>query len=183
MRAMGGACHGGATTLSCYHADLRPQASPQHTPGESGQMVVELAVLVPVVIVIALTVLNLMQFVCLCATFDRVALDAIVSQGVAPAGMQVEGVATEEVASCIREALASPRCEVSVQASSARQGGAGGEGLTFPVSPLLTRFTCTLRYVPWPSSFVLVGVAYQSPVALVHERELVVDRFRAGVVL
>ena len=173
MRAMGGACHDGATTLACHHEELSPQESPQHTPGESGQMVVELAVLVPVVIVIALTVLNLMQFVCLCATFDRVALDAIVSQG----------VATEEVASCIREALASPRCEVSVQASSARQGGAGGEGLTFPVSPLLTRFTCTLRYVPWPSSFVLVGVAYQSPVALVHERELVVDRFRAGVVL
>lgn len=37
----------------------------------SGQMVVELAVLVPVVLVVALVGVNLMEFMALCARFDR----------------------------------------------------------------------------------------------------------------
>ena len=58
-----------------------------------------------------------------------------------------------------------------------------GRGLTFPVSPLLTTYTCTLRYRPWPGSFVIAGVAFRPPVALRHTKTLVVDRFRPGVVV
>ena len=42
---------------------------------QSGQMTVELAVLVPVVIMVALVVVNLMEFVDACAAFDRLSLD------------------------------------------------------------------------------------------------------------
>ena len=75
-----------------------------------------------------------------------------------------------------------PNCEVSVGASGA-SAHSSGRGLRFPVSPLLTTYTCTLRYRPWPHSFVIAGVAFSPPVALTHERTLTVDRFKPGVVV
>lgn len=151
--------------------------------GESGQMTVELAVIVPVVIVVALTVFNLMRFVEVCAVFDQVALDAVISQGVSPAGELSEVASVGAVEHCIEDALASERCTVSVSTDQATTSVSGGKGIVFPVSPLLTDFTCTLTYRPWPSSFVIAGVAYESPVVLTHSRSIVVDRFRPGVVI
>ena len=53
---------------------------------QDGQLAVELAVMVPVCIVVALIVFNLCRFIEACATFDRVAMDAVISQGVSPPG-------------------------------------------------------------------------------------------------
>lgn len=147
-----------------------------------GQMAVEMAVIMPVVIVVALIVYNLCRFVEACATFDRVALDAVISQGVSPPGEQSSASSASAVQVCIEEALAMSSCEVSVAVSGA-EPVSGTVGLTFPVSPLLATYTCTLRYRPWPGSFVLAGVRFSPPVALTHERKLVVDRFRPGVVV
>lgn len=144
-------------------------------------MAVELAAMVPVVIVVALTAYNLARFVTLCAEFDRVAPDAVVSQGVAPAGTQTTLAASGEVESCIADALGeSGSCSVEVAAEPVWASGTPG-GLC--LSPLLTRFRCTLVYRPWPSSFTIAGVPYESPVALRHERSMVVDRYRPGVVM
>lgn len=148
---------------------------------ESGQMAVELAVLMPVVVVVALVVYNLARFVEACATFDRVAPDAVLTQGVSPAGEQTQLVAREAVRDAIAGALDAPEsCEVEVEAESVR---ASGERSPITVSPLLTRFRCTLVFRPWPSSFVMAGVAFDAPLALRHERTLVVDRYRPGVVM
>ncbi len=135
----------------------------------------------PVVLVVALASFNLARFVALCATFDRVSLDAIVSQGVSPAGAQTKLAAAGEVRACIQDALRDVRsCDVEV---SVEPVGAAGGGRSLFVSPLLTRFRCVLLFRPWPSSFVMGGVAYESPVVLRHERSMVVDRFRPGVVI
>lgn len=150
---------------------------------ESGQMAVELAVLIPVVIVVALTAYNLMRFIELSALFDRVALDAVISQGVAPSGTQSELASADAVRSCIEEALGSERAEVVVSTRSAGSAQGGGGRISFPISPLLTEYTCTLRYRPWPGSFVLAGMRYESPLVLMHTRTLVVDRYRPGVVV
>ena len=149
---------------------------------ERGQMTVELAVMVPVAIVVALVVYNLCRFVEACATFDRVALDAVVSQGVSPAGEQSVNSSAGQVRTCIEQALDLRSCEVEVSVSGA-SALASGSGLTFPVSPLLATYTCTLRYRPWPSAFVLAGVRFTPPVTLTHVRSLVVDRYRPGVVV
>lgn len=149
---------------------------------QDGQMAVELALTIPVAIVVALVVFNLCRFVEACATFDRAALDAVVSQGVSPAGEQSALSSAGAVRSCIEEALDLSSCEVLVELSGAPDE-AGGGGISFPMSPLLTTYTCTLRYRPWPGSFVLAGVAFRPPMALVHVRRLVVDRFRPGVVV
>lgn len=149
---------------------------------ERGQMAVEMAVVVPVCIVVALIVFNISRFVEACASFDRIALDAVVSQGVSPPGEQSASAAAGQVQACIESALAMPNCEVSVGVSGASTPAAG-RGLRFPVSPLLTTYTCTLRYRPWPHSFVIAGVPFSPPVALTHERTLTVDRFKPGVVV
>lgn len=144
-------------------------------------MTVELAVVTPVVIVIALVVLNLMGFVEACAAFDQVALDAVVAQGVAPSGEQSENRAAAEVRSAIEELLGREgRCEVEVRAEAVGMG-ATSSGLV--MSPLLTRYVCTLTYRPWPRLLRMPGVTYEAPLALRHECELVVDRFRPGVVM
>ena len=112
--------------------------------GRSGQMTVELAVMTPVVIVVALIVLNLMGFIEACAAFDQAALDAVISHGVAPAGEQTQIAAVDEVRTALVEALGREgTCEVEVSASAA---GDGAPGTTFAISPLLTRYTCTLIY-------------------------------------
>lgn len=144
-------------------------------------MTVELAVVTPVVIVVALVVLNLMGFVEACAAFDQVALDAVVAQGVAPSGEQSENRAAAEVRSAIEELLGREgRCEVEVRAEAVGMG-ATSSGLV--MSPLLTRYVCTLTYRPWPRLLRMPGVTYEAPLALRHECELVVDRFRPGVVM
>ena len=150
---------------------------------ERGQMAVELAVVLPVCIVVGLVAYNLCRFVEACATFDRVAPDAVIALGVSPAGEQSALSAAGQVRSSIQSALDMSSCEVSVQVSGAQQDGAAGHGLGFSVSPLLTTFTCTLRYRPWPGSFVMAGVVFTPPIALTHTRTLVVDRFRPGVVV
>ncbi len=149
---------------------------------ERGQMAVELAVVLPVCIVVALVAFNLCRFIEACATFDRVAPDAVIAQGVSPAGEQSALSAAGQVRSSIQSALDMSSCEVSVQVSGASQGAARS-AVGFSVSPLLTTFTCTLRYRPWPGSFVMAGVVFTPPIALTHTRTLVVDRFRPGVVV
>ena len=147
----------------------------------SGQMTVELAVLTPVTIVVALIVFNLMCFIEACAAFDQAALDAVVSHGVAPAGEQSQVAAVEEVREALTEALGrEDSCEVEVRAAPA---GEGADAATFVISPLLTRYTCTLIYRPWPRLLRMPGVTYEAPLSLRHERELVVDRYRPGVVV
>lgn len=146
-----------------------------------GQMTVELAVLVPVVIVVALAALNLMWFVDACASFDQAALDAVVAHGIAPTGEQSGTNAARQVTEALREALGREgSCEVEVRAEAV--GEAGGQA-SIVASPLLTRYVCTLTYRPWPRLLRLPGVTLEAPVALRHERELVVDRFRGGVVI
>lgn len=143
-------------------------------------MAVELAVLIPVIVVVALVVFNLGRFVALCATFDRASMDAVISQGVSPAGSARGLAAVDEVCSCIEDALgrsSSCHVEVSVERASSDGGGA------LTLSPLLTRFRCTLSYAPWPSAFVIAGVPFDAPLVLRHERTLVVDRYRPGVVM
>lgn len=147
----------------------------------SGQMVVELAVVVPAAIVVALVVYNLMGFVVACAAFDQAALDAIVSHGVSPAGEQTRVAAVEEVRSHLADALdGQGDCEVEVRAESV---SGDDTSASFVVSPLLTRYVCTLVYRPWPRYLRLPGITLEAPLALRHERELVVDRFRSGVVV
>lgn len=143
-------------------------------------MAVELAVLIPVAIVVGLAVHNLARFACLCAEFDRVAANAVLCQGVSPSGAPSAVASVSQVQSAIEATLGADGRTFDVRAE--RLGLAGMRG-SLSLSPLLTRFTCTMRVRPWPSSLVIAGVSLDAPVALVHRRTLVVDRYRPGVVM
>lgn len=150
--------------------------------GEEGQMSVELAATLPIVLVVALIILNLMRFVGACAQFDRVAPNAVVSQGVSPPGEQTESGAVGRVTSCIEDAMRGDGTySVEVRASSVALVGEEGSG--FSIGSNLTRYTCTFRMRPWPSGLSIAGIGLGPPIALEHTRSYVVDRFKPGVVI
>lgn len=146
-----------------------------------GQMTVELAVLIPPAIVVALISYNLMGFIDACAAFDRLSLDAVVAHGVAPSGTQTQDTAASEVQAAITSALGREgTCEVSVSVEDVDSGEAAS---AFVISPLLRRFVCRLSYKPWPRYLRMPGITLEAPLSLAHERSLVVDRYRPGVVV
>lgn len=148
---------------------------------ERGQMSVELAVLMPVIVVVALVVYNLARFVALCATFDRAALNAVTSFGVSPAGTQTSVAAINQVEWEIAKSLGvSDAFTVRVSATKIR---ADGSSSGMSLAPRLYEFTCKLFFKPWPSAFVIAGAPFNAPLVLLHERTLVVDRFSPGVVM
>ncbi len=149
--------------------------------GSSGQMCVEAAIVLPVVLVCALIVYNLMLFIDACAAFDRISLNAVVTQGVAPSGEQSIAASVQAVEEAITSSLGrEANCEVEVTAQKLDEPASSS---TFVISPFLTRFTCTLRFKPWPRLIRMPGITLEAPLYLVHERTLVVDRFRPGVVV
>lgn len=147
----------------------------------SGQMAVELALLVPVIVAVALAVVNLMSFSELCARFDRVAPDAVLAHGASPSGSP-EGLAgVEEVAEAIRRGMGTDACEIEVRVVDASESGSGS-GSMLDLAAGTIRYECSMRYRPWPATVSIAGVGYQAPALLSHERPVVVDRYRAGVV-
>lgn len=145
----------------------------------SGQMAVEIAVLVPVIVVVSLIALNIAKFVELCARFDRVSVDAVLVQGVSPAGKPGGLGGVETVRDALEDSMGGAQCEVEVRVELV--SGEGG-GLTFDLSAGTVRYVCGLSYRPWPASVEVAGVGYRLPALLRHERAFVVDRYRAGVV-
>ena len=149
--------------------------------GSSGQMCVEAAIILPVVLVCALIVYNLMCFIDACAAFDRISLNAVVTQGVAPSGEQSIAASVRAVEEAITSSLGREgTCEIEVTAQKLDEPASSS---AFVISPFLTRFTCTLRFKPWPRLMRMPGVTLEAPLYLMHERSLVVDRFRPGVVV
>lgn len=140
--------------------------------GEEGQMVVEMAVVTPVMIAMAIVVLNLMWFIEASARFDRVAPDAVLAMAVSPEG----GIDGSGGNWAVCQAI-----EVSVESYSAWEL-AEPDGIGFSFAPHLTRYVCTLTYHPWPSGFSVAGFDASIPVELTHQSMLVVDRYRSGVI-
>lgn len=133
-----------------------------------GQATVELAVVLPVAIAVALITVNALTFFGHCAAFDRAARQAICSYGAAPGS----GQGHEEVRVQVRKAIERAMGGKGVKVDVRTQGELTG----------LTRFTATLRYTP-----TLFGVRLRDKVfgvstpALVHEIDLVVDCYRPGI--
>lgn len=146
---------------------------------ERGQMTVELAVLLPVVIVVALICFNALRFAELVARFDRVAPDAVLVQGVSPAGSP-EGLAgVDEVRSQINAAMPEGACEVQVSLETL---GAHEAGAIFNLAAGSVRYVCSMSYKPWPASVSIAGASYSLPLELEHKRSFVVDKYRAGII-
>lgn len=147
----------------------------------TGQMCVELVVLMPIILVVILISYNVGMYCNLCSRFDRCAQEAILVQGVAPAGEQSAQHACEEIQNQLRAAMDTDLCDIEVQNDALHADPS--RPLSYAISPLLTRYTCTMKYKPWPSSFVCAGVAFSPRAYIEHKKSLVVDRFRAGALV
>ncbi len=150
---------------------------------ERGQMSVETALMLPILIVLAFVMSNVLLYVEACITFDRIAYDAVISQGVAPSGEQSTEHAAREIKACIEDALdRSSTCNIEVTASEVGRLSGTNDAL-FSVVPSLTSYECTLCFSPWGSSIQIAGFTFTFPIQLTHTRSFVVDRYRPGVVV
>ena len=144
---------------------------------ERAQATVEMAVVTPVLLVLALIVYNVMVFADAVARFDRVVPDIVLAHAVAPSGegddSSIDASAT--VQAQIQHAMEGYDLQIEV---SSEQGATTSDGGLLSLSG-----TCTLRYEPWPSSLGIAGVSLGAPAKLSHERAVTVDPWRPGVVM
>lgn len=142
------------------------------------QATVEMVVVAPVLIVLALIVYNVMMFASATARFDRVAPDVVIAHAVSPEGSGSLGVAGQ-VAEQLEHAMEGYEVEIEVTCDA--DGTSGGSMLTLVGAPRAYR--CTMRYAPWPSGLSIAGVNLGAPAHLEHVRSVVIDPWKPGVVL
>lgn len=142
-----------------------------------GQAVAELVVVIPVVVVVALIVINLGFYLYACAAFDRIAPDMALAYGCAPTGKQDAASATGQIKEAIEQALDLSQVEVQVIVEPL---DLTQSGLVASLAPGRIRFVCTLSYHPIPSAFSLAGVSLGTPWTLEHCCCAVVDAGSVG---
>lgn len=136
--------------------------------GELGQMTVEFAVALPVLIVVAVVAVNAVLFFSECAAFDRVAREAMRLHVASPSYEQSLEQSRAQVEDTITQALGQSYLETRV----AIEGTAVGH----------VRCTATLEFSP-----TLFGLGLKSSVFgvalphLDHAVSLVVDPYKPGV--
>lgn len=148
-------------------------------------MVVEAAVLAPVMIVVALIAINLMQFMGLSAQFDRLVPDAIIAHAVSPSGLALEqdSMSADVEAAVLQGLGGHPRVDVSVSVQTAWEAGSNDPDAIFGLSfaPHLRRYVCTLQFTPWPGKLSVAGIEAGIPLALEHTRSFTVDVYHPGI--
>lgn len=138
--------------------------------GGSGQMTIELAVAMPVLIIVAAISMNAMTFFSECAMFDRVACEAVRVHATAPAYGQGVDQSVALVEAEIKSQLDAPHLSVSVS-----------HGV---VAPDLDAYTATLEFSPTlfgrKASTDVFGVSLPR---LKHSVRYVVDGYKPGAVI
>ena len=149
---------------------------------ERAQATVEMAVVTPVLLVLALIVYNVMVFASAVARFDRVVPDIVLAHAVAPEGEGDERSidASATVQAQILNAMEGYDLQIEV---SSEQGAATSDGGLLSLSGTFRTYTCTMHYEPWPSSLSIAGLSLGAPAQLSHERVVTIDPWRPGVVM
>lgn len=138
--------------------------------GESGQMTIEVAVAMPILIIVAVIAVNAMTFFGECAVFDRVACEAVRVHATSPAYKQGFDQSTALIEQAIRSEIDEPNVRVSV-----------AHGV---VSTDFDAYTMTIEFSP-----TLFGMGLRSEVfgvslpSLRHSVRYVVDTYKPGVVV
>lgn len=141
---------------------------PRWIKEDSGQMTVELMVVLPVAIAIAVIAVNTLAFIGDCAAFDRIARNAVRVYATSP----TYGVQAGQSQASILSAIEGEMDSAFERAEVTYEGMNGG----------LTRYTATLDYAP-----NLFGLGVRDSVfgvALPHLRHsvsLVVDTYKPGI--
>lgn len=135
---------------------------------ELGQATVELAVVLPAAIIVAVIAVNALTFFGTCASFDRVARQSVCAWVAVPEANMDVGDAATYVRDELERAVGASNIAVSVSAEHA----AGG----------LTKVVARIEYQP-----TLFGLGLRREVfgvslpPLVHEVALAVDAYKPGI--
>ncbi len=138
--------------------------------GNRGQMTVELCVVMPIAIVIAVMVVNAATFFGYCSEFDRVTRNAVRVVAASPESHQSRSDAVSRIKSYIKDSVNASNISCDVEVSVNAYG--------------LETYKATLRY--WPTLFGLgmktsvFGVQMPS---LSHSSSLTVDPYTPGEIL
>lgn len=140
---------------------------------ESGQMMVELSVMLPVLIIVAVMAVNTATFFSECAAFDRVACNAIRIQAASSAYGQDAADSVSLVEQTIGDAMRLSEKEYLDLAVSV-SGRADGK----------SAFRATLLFSPTLFGMGLKSSIFGVPLPRIeHATELVVEPYRPGMLL
>ena len=134
---------------------------------ESGQMAVELAVVLPTLLVVLVIIIDGLVFASECARFDQLAPQRVISLAVSPAK---DGYDSGARSAAVQAAL---------EADFARKGSSVSVSCEDAGVPLasMTTYHCTFRFTPWPLS------AAGAPAALTHSCDFSIDPYTPGELL
>ena len=149
--------------------------------GNKGQMAVEMAVVMPVMLAVVGIAINLMVYLGDCARFDRIAAEAVRTQAASPGYNNYDSTSrASEVQELIELAFSSSDyLTITVTVSEGAAGGnAGSNGVAFSLIPRLETYTCTMYYRPWGFGKSFFGIEFSG---IAHTRHYVIDPYRPGV--
>ena len=143
---------------------------------QKGQMFVETALVLPVVLVVALIAINLCKFADICSKFDRITADQIIAHGIS-SSHSTNGGTLDNLTQKIKAAL---KCDDSYDIVVSSEGESEGIGNMVSVFP---KYQVTLKYKPWPHTLRLPLVSLESPLYLTHTTSIVISPYKSGVVI
>ena len=134
---------------------------------EHGQMAVELAVVMPVILIVLVIAVDMLVFAGECARFDHIAPQRVLAQA---ASAPMDGYELGARTAAIRAALESDFTKEgsSIEVSYEDAGVALAS---------MSVYRCTFRFAPWPLS--IAG----APELLEHECNIAVDPYTPGELL
>lgn len=134
---------------------------------EHGQMAVELAVVMPVILIVLVIAVDMLVFAGECARFDHIAPQRVLAQA---ASAPMDGYELGARTAAIRAALESDFTKEgsSIEVSYEDAGVALAS---------MSVYRCTFRFAPWPLS--IAG----APALLEHECNIAVDPYTPGELL
>jgi len=149
-----------------------------------GQMTVELAVTIPVVMAVAAIVINTMVYLDVSARFDRLAAEAVRIEAVAP---HYGAYGTEARVGRVRLRLQEQFADearfvrIEVKVNKGPSPGSIGDTLEpiFLLVPQLETYECTLRYSPFGFGNSFFGINF---LEMSHTRSYTIDPFRPAVI-
>ena len=144
----------------------------------SAQATVEAALVLPIMIVLAFIIYNLMIFGSLCSRFDVVAKNCVIACAASPNNSGDNTAIIQEINQDIRDAMGDGEYQIEVEADLE-------ESHSDNIFELLRKpdtYHVTLIYTPWPSRLQFAGIDGRVPIYLKHEVDVVVDSWKPGVI-
>ena len=142
---------------------------------DKGQMTVEMAVMLPVVIVVVFIVFSLMLYLNSCTQFDSAATQAVLVISAQSNKRLHIGRDEACIKNYINQAMKSNK-RIEVEVESRKLKRIDDKGFRLGIGNTLVEYKCTMKFYPSIKSFTMAFMRFDAPVYLTHEKVLVAPR-------